>query len=43
MIELHTNHGVIKIALFADESLKTVQNFLNYVRTGTATARSSTG
>jgi len=31
---LHTNHGDIKIALFPEKAPKTVENFLNYVRSG---------
>jgi len=31
---LHTNHGDIKIQLHADKAPKTVENFLNYVRSG---------
>ena len=31
---LHTNHGNIKIQLHADKAPKTVENFLNYVRSG---------
>ena len=34
MVELHTNHGIIKIELNADKAPKTVENFLNYVRKG---------
>ncbi|UZD56261.1 peptidylprolyl isomerase [Caldimonas aquatica] len=33
-VELHTNHGVIKLELDADKAPKTVENFLNYVRRG---------
>ncbi|HWP20165.1 MAG TPA: peptidylprolyl isomerase [Burkholderiaceae bacterium] len=33
-VELHTNHGVIKIELDAAKAPKTVENFLNYVRRG---------
>ncbi|MDR0934664.1 MAG: peptidyl-prolyl cis-trans isomerase [Burkholderiaceae bacterium] len=31
---LHTNHGDIKIELYPDRAPKTVENFLNYVRSG---------
>lgn len=31
---LHTNHGDIKIDLHAEKAPKTVENFLNYVRSG---------
>ncbi|SIT37757.1 peptidyl-prolyl cis-trans isomerase precursor (PPIase) (Rotamase) [Paraburkholderia ribeironis] len=34
MVELHTNHGVIKLELDADKAPKSVENFLNYVKTG---------
>ncbi|KMQ81042.1 Peptidyl-prolyl cis-trans isomerase ppiB [Candidatus Burkholderia pumila] len=34
MVELHTNHGVIKLELDADKAPKTVENFLNYVKKG---------
>jgi peptidyl-prolyl cis-trans isomerase B (cyclophilin B) len=34
MVELHTNHGVIRIELDADKAPKTVENFLNYVKNG---------
>ena len=34
MIELHTNHGIIKLELNAEKAPKTVENFLNYVRNG---------
>ncbi|MFX1762287.1 peptidylprolyl isomerase [Paraburkholderia sp. A1RI-2L] len=34
MVELHTNHGVIKLELNAEKAPKTVANFLNYVRSG---------
>jgi peptidyl-prolyl cis-trans isomerase B (cyclophilin B) len=34
MVELHTNHGVIKIELNAEKAPKTVENFLNYVKEG---------
>ena len=30
----HTNHGDIKIDLYPDRAPKTVENFLNYVRSG---------
>ncbi|WP_395142236.1 peptidylprolyl isomerase [Schlegelella aquatica] len=33
-VELHTNHGVIKLELDAQKAPKTVENFLNYVRRG---------
>ncbi|MCM5679878.1 peptidylprolyl isomerase [Schlegelella sp. S2-27] len=33
-VELHTNHGVIKIELDADKAPKSVENFLSYVRQG---------
>ena len=34
MVELHTNHGVIKLELDAEKAPKTVENFLNYVKKG---------
>ncbi|CAG9229275.1 MULTISPECIES: peptidylprolyl isomerase [Paraburkholderia] len=34
MVELHTNHGVIKLELNAEKAPKTVANFLNYVNSG---------
>jgi peptidyl-prolyl cis-trans isomerase B (cyclophilin B) len=34
MIELHTNHGLIKIQLDADKAPKTVANFISYVENG---------
>ena len=34
MVSLHTNFGVIKLALFADKAPATVENFLNYVKEG---------
>jgi peptidyl-prolyl cis-trans isomerase B (cyclophilin B) len=34
MIELQTNHGVIKIALNAEKAPKTVENFIRYVENG---------
>jgi peptidyl-prolyl cis-trans isomerase B (cyclophilin B) len=34
MVELHTNHGVIKIELDAEKAPKSVENFLNYVKAG---------
>ncbi len=34
MVELHTNHGVIKLELDAEKAPKTVENFLNYVNNG---------
>ena len=34
MVELHTNHGVIKLELNAEKAPKTVANFLNYVKSG---------
>ena len=34
MVELHTNHGVIKIELDAEKAPKSVENFLNYVKSG---------
>ena len=34
MVRLHTNHGVIGIELDAARAPKTVENFLNYVRSG---------
>ncbi|VVE08522.1 cyclophilin [Pandoraea eparura] len=34
MVELQTNHGVIRIELDADKAPKTVENFLNYVKNG---------
>lgn len=33
-VELHTNHGVIKIELDAEKAPKSVENFLSYVRKG---------
>ena len=32
MVELHTNHGVIKLELDAEKAPKSVENFLNYVK-----------
>jgi len=34
MVRLHTNHGIIGIALDADKAPKTVANFLQYVKSG---------
>ena len=34
MVELQTNHGVIRIELDAAKAPKTVENFLNYVKKG---------
>lgn len=34
MVELHTNHGVIKLQLDAAKAPKTVENFLAYVKKG---------
>jgi peptidyl-prolyl cis-trans isomerase B (cyclophilin B) len=34
MVELHTNHGIIKIELNAEKAPKSVENFLNYVKNG---------
>ncbi|KMY86703.1 Peptidyl-prolyl cis-trans isomerase PpiB [Candidatus Paraburkholderia calva] len=34
MVELHTNHGVIKLELDAEKAPKTVANFLEYVKKG---------
>ncbi|AIO65514.1 peptidylprolyl isomerase [Burkholderia oklahomensis] len=34
MVELHTNHGVIKLELDDAKAPKTVENFLNYVKKG---------
>ena len=34
MIELHTNHGVIKLKLNAEKAPKSVENFINYVTKG---------
>jgi peptidyl-prolyl cis-trans isomerase B (cyclophilin B) len=34
MVELHTNHGVIKLELDAEKAPKTVENFLSYVKNG---------
>ncbi len=34
MIELHTNHGVIKIELNAEKAPKSVANFISYVEKG---------
>ena len=33
-VQLHTNHGVITLALNAEKAPKTVENFLSYVRKG---------
>ncbi|MCW7537791.1 peptidylprolyl isomerase [Aquabacterium sp. A7-Y] len=33
-VELHTNHGVIKIELDAEKAPKSTENFLSYVRKG---------
>ncbi|CAJ3595395.1 cyclophilin type peptidyl-prolyl cis-trans isomerase [Burkholderia pseudomallei] len=34
MVELHTNHGVIKLELYPEKAPKTVANFLDYVKAG---------
>lgn len=34
MVTLHTNHGVIKLNLFADKAPVTVENFISYVKDG---------
>ncbi|MBN4665023.1 peptidyl-prolyl cis-trans isomerase [Pandoraea nosoerga] len=34
MVELHTNHGIIRIELDEAKAPKTVENFLNYVKAG---------
>ncbi|GAB2884758.1 peptidylprolyl isomerase [Paraburkholderia jirisanensis] len=34
MVELHTNHGVIKLELDAEKAPKSVENFLSYVKAG---------
>jgi peptidyl-prolyl cis-trans isomerase B (cyclophilin B) len=34
MVELHTNHGIIKLELDAEKAPKSVENFLNYVKAG---------
>ncbi len=34
MVKLHTNHGVITLELDADKAPVTVENFLNYVKSG---------
>ena len=34
MVELHTNHGVIKLELDAEKAPKSVENFLTYVKAG---------
>ncbi|MBC8724027.1 peptidyl-prolyl cis-trans isomerase [Paraburkholderia sp. 31.1] len=34
MVELHTNHGLIKLELNAEKAPKSVENFLNYVKAG---------
>lgn len=34
MISLHTNHGIIKLNLFADKAPVTVENFISYVKDG---------
>jgi peptidyl-prolyl cis-trans isomerase B (cyclophilin B) len=34
MVELHTNHGVIKLELDAAKAPKSVENFLSYVKAG---------
>ncbi|AOJ09513.1 cyclophilin [Burkholderia sp. ABCPW 14] len=34
MVELHTNHGVIKLELDDAKAPKSVENFLNYVKKG---------
>jgi peptidyl-prolyl cis-trans isomerase B (cyclophilin B) len=34
MVELHTNHGIIKLELDTEKAPKSVENFLNYVKQG---------
>ena len=34
MVNLHTNHGIITLELDADKAPLTVENFLNYVKSG---------
>ncbi|RKP50402.1 peptidylprolyl isomerase [Trinickia fusca] len=34
MVELHTNHGIIKLELDAEKAPKSVENFLEYVKKG---------
>ncbi len=34
MIELHTNHGIIKLELNAEKAPKSVENFIEYVKKG---------
>ncbi|CAG4892420.1 peptidylprolyl isomerase [Paraburkholderia saeva] len=34
MVELHTNHGIIKLELDAEKAPKSVENFLKYVKAG---------
>src|SRR5471032_1391799 len=34
MVELHTNHGIMKIELNTEKAPKSVENFLNYVKKG---------
>ncbi|CCQ12431.1 Peptidyl-prolyl cis-trans isomerase PpiB [Pseudoalteromonas luteoviolacea B = ATCC 29581] len=34
MVVLHTNHGEIRLNLFADKAPATVENFLNYAKSG---------
>jgi peptidyl-prolyl cis-trans isomerase B (cyclophilin B) len=34
MVELHTNHGIIKIELDSEKAPKSVENFLAYVKKG---------
>ncbi|HEY3599360.1 MAG TPA: peptidylprolyl isomerase [Paraburkholderia sp.] len=34
MVELHTNHGIIKLELDVEKAPKSVENFLNYVKAG---------
>ncbi len=34
MVTFHTNFGVIKLNLFADKAPKTVENFIEYVKSG---------
>ncbi|SAK68142.1 cyclophilin type peptidyl-prolyl cis-trans isomerase [Caballeronia arationis] len=34
MVELHTNHGIIKIELDSEKAPKSVENFLSYVKKG---------
>ncbi len=34
MVVLHTNYGEIRLNLFADKAPETVENFLNYAKSG---------